>query len=189
MSATRVKGSIVAEGRGLRSRYSGWRAGSTNDASDGACDGSARGQKPFANFVTVTKYPIDESGGGTARHCAWCGRRLAAVTGTAGRPQRYCRRSCRQRMYEARRRSDELGLAEHELVVTKGQLDELRDRVAELDDVAAALIDELEMMLDAIPDAPRRPEALTGELRERLQALLADVGSPEGGAGNPRSVK
>ena len=92
-------------------------------------------------------------------------------------------------MYEARRRSDELGLAEHELVITKGQLDELRDRVAELDDIAAALIDELEMLLDALPDGPRRPEALTSELRERLQALLVDVGDAGIGAGNPRSVK
>jgi hypothetical protein len=41
----------------------------------------------------------------------------------------YCRRSCRQRDYEARRRTGELGLGEHELVVTRQELNELRDRL------------------------------------------------------------
>jgi hypothetical protein len=44
-----------------------------------------------------------------------------------GRPRLYCRRSCRQRDYEARRRAAELGLGESELVVTRRELDELRD--------------------------------------------------------------
>jgi hypothetical protein len=66
----------------------------------------------------------------TAREaqCRWCGRPYEAATGR-GRPRLYCRRSCRQRDYEARRRTVELGLGEHELVVTRQELDELRDRL------------------------------------------------------------
>ncbi len=46
-----------------------------------------------------------------------------------GRPRRYCRRSCRQRDYESRRRTAELGLGEHELIMTRHELDELRDKL------------------------------------------------------------
>ena len=41
------------------------------------------------------------------------------MRGGAGRPRRYCKTSCRQRDYEARRRAAELGLSEGELVVTR----------------------------------------------------------------------
>jgi hypothetical protein len=47
----------------------------------------------------------------------------------AGRPRRYCKQACRQRDYEARRRAAELGLGEHELIVTRAELDALRDRL------------------------------------------------------------
>jgi hypothetical protein len=46
-----------------------------------------------------------------------------------GRPRLYCRGSCRQRDYEARRRAVELGLGEHELVVTRDELERVRDRL------------------------------------------------------------
>lgn len=51
-----------------------------------------------------------------------------------GRPKRFCRQSCRQRAYEARRRSTELGLGDDELVVTRNELDDARDRLAEVTD-------------------------------------------------------
>jgi hypothetical protein len=60
--------------------------------------------------------------------CRWCGRVYEPADGR-GRPRLYCRRSCRQRDYEARRRAGELGLGEHELVVTRQELNELRDRL------------------------------------------------------------
>jgi hypothetical protein len=63
--------------------------------------------------------------------CRWCGRQFVPTAG-AGRPRRYCKRSCRQRDYESRRRSQELGLGEHELVVTRQELHEARDRLYEL---------------------------------------------------------
>ena len=60
--------------------------------------------------------------------CRWCGRPYERTPG-AGRPRQYCKRSCRQRDYESRRRGAELGLGEHELIVTREELNELRDRL------------------------------------------------------------
>ena len=58
----------------------------------------------------------------------------------------FCRRSCRQRAYEARRRATELGLGEHELVVTRQELDERDDRLwlirRTLDDVVESSPDQ-----------------------------------------------
>jgi hypothetical protein len=64
----------------------------------------------------------------TLSRCAWCGTRFKGNEGP-GRPRLYCRRSCRQRDYEARLRAAELGVGERELVVTRQQLEEIRDRV------------------------------------------------------------
>lgn len=60
--------------------------------------------------------------------CAWCGRRFLLSPGP-GRPRRYCRRSCRQRDFEARQRVRAEGLAENELVVTRRALSHLDDLV------------------------------------------------------------
>jgi hypothetical protein len=76
-------------------------------------------------FVTVTKPSQQE-------RCRWCGRAFA-VTAGPGRPRAFCRRSCRQREYEARARSRELGLGDAELVVARRSLDELHDGIAMLE--------------------------------------------------------
>ena len=68
-----------------------------------------------------------DEGPSNERRCEWCGRRLAPAT--VGRPRRYCRRSCRQRAYESRRRSSELGLGDDELIVTRNELDDAQDRL------------------------------------------------------------
>jgi hypothetical protein len=60
--------------------------------------------------------------------CAWCGRQVAAREGR-GRPREFCRRSCRQRAYESRRRARELGLGETEIVLRRTELAELQDRI------------------------------------------------------------
>ena len=60
--------------------------------------------------------------------CQWCGRLYETKPGP-GRPRLYCKRSCRQRDYEARRRAAELGLDEDELIMTRQELNELRDRL------------------------------------------------------------
>ena len=60
------------------------------------------------------------------RRCLWCRRPLPRPTGP-GRPRRFCSQPCRQRDYEARRRAEELGVGEHELVVARATLDALQD--------------------------------------------------------------
>ena len=51
------------------------------------------------------------------------------MSGGPGRPRLYCKPSCKQRDYEARQRAQELGLGEHELVVTREELETTRDRL------------------------------------------------------------
>ena len=75
-----------------------------------------------------------------------------------GRPRRYCRQSCRQRAYESRRRSAELGLGDDELVVTRNELDDARDRLylieTALGDARNGIDDRLDpsMLLDRLID-------------------------------------
>lgn len=77
--------------------------------------------------------------------CRWCGRGFQPTAG-AGRPRQFCKRSCRQRDYEARRRAAERGLDEDELIITRAELNELRDRLyvlgETLKDVQADLTDD-----------------------------------------------
>jgi len=77
--------------------------------------------------------------GMTTRACVWCGRKFEAPDGP-GRPRLYCRQSCRQRDYEARRRTAELGLGEHELVITREELESTRDRLY----VLACVVNDVE---------------------------------------------
>jgi hypothetical protein len=81
----------------------------------------------------------------TLLQCAWCGRRFESSSGP-GRPRQYCKRSCRQRDYEARRQASERGLDEDELIITRAELNELRDRLFVLSetvkDVEADLTDD-----------------------------------------------
>lgn len=79
----------------------------------------------------------------------------------------FCRQSCRQREYEARLRASELGLGEHELVVTRAELESLRDRLFVLacavEDVEREQHDGLgkdDKMLSDLLDAAR--ECLNG---------------------------
>jgi hypothetical protein len=75
-----------------------------------------------------------------------------------GRPRQYCRRSCRQRDYEARREAADLGLGDARLVVARSELDALHDRLYELE----AAIEDVERDLAAAgnPDAHDYREAL-----------------------------
>lgn len=78
--------------------------------------------------------------------CRWCGRAIAASE--LGRPKQYCRQSCRQRAYESRRRSTEVGLGDDELVVTRNELDDVRDRLyligTALDDARSGIDDRID---------------------------------------------
>ena len=92
--------------------------------------------------------------------CAWCGRTYEIKAGR-GRPQLYCRRSCRQREYESNRRSRELGLSESELVVTRDELEQLRDALYVLE----AAVHDVERDVNERPDDP-------AELKRALDWLL-----------------
>ena len=72
--------------------------------------------------------------------CMWCRRPIAVPSAQTGRPRLYCRRSCRQRAFEQRRRLNELGLSETELIVARRDLDALRDAIYVLE----AAVDDVE---------------------------------------------
>jgi hypothetical protein len=80
----------------------------------------------------------------------------------ARRPRRYCKQACRQRDYEARRRAAELGLGEHELVVTRAELEAVRDRLFVLERTVA------DAEIDLGQPEARRPK----ELRRIMDYVL-----------------
>jgi len=97
----------------------------------------------MAIIVTVTKLSSHEDPAGDAvARCRYCRRPLPRAS-KVGRPRTYCKRSHRQRAYEARRRADSLQVPEGQLLVSQAQLDRLHDRLyaleAALDDVDADL--------------------------------------------------
>jgi hypothetical protein len=53
------------------------------------------------------------------------------VAGRAGpgRPRLYCRRSCRQRDFEARQRAARHGLDESDVIMARAELEDLRDKL------------------------------------------------------------
>lgn len=83
---------------------------------------------------------------GDDKRCRWCARPFEVKPGP-GRPREFCRRSCRQRDYEARQRSAEVGLSEDELVLTRRAFDELRDRLYALE----AAVEDVERDLAGEP--------------------------------------
>jgi len=109
------------------------------------------------NTDTVTK--------SEQRRCKWCRRPFDAATGRQGRPRLYCRRSCRQRDYEARRRREELGLTEGELVIARAQLDDLADKLYVLE----AAVEDVERDL---------AEASEGRDYQEAVAWLLDAARP-----------
>jgi hypothetical protein len=102
------------------------------------------------------------------RPCRWCGRPFPIAVG-AGRPREFCRRSCRQRHYETRRRAAELGLGEHELVVARSELEALRDRLY----VLACAVEDVERDVDEQTEHAEVREALTWLLDASKQAVDA----------------
>lgn len=74
----------------------------------------------------MTKYPLP---------CAWCGDPVPE-TGGPGRPARYCRRSHRQRAYEARREAERRGIGSDEVLLTRHAWERLRDALFRLEAAA-----------------------------------------------------
>ena len=73
-----------------------------------------------------------------------------------GRPRVYCRRSCRQRDFEARRRAAEVGLNESELVVARHELDELYDALYVLE----CAVEDVDRDLGATPTKQELDDAV-----------------------------
>jgi hypothetical protein len=89
------------------------------------------------------------------------------VSSGTGRPREYCRRSCRQRDYEARRRAAELGLGENELVVARAELEALRDRLY----VLACAVEDIER--DGTPNEQELHEAMEWLLEAAKHAVTS----------------
>ena len=88
--------------------------------------------------------------------CGYC-RRPIGASGRPGRPRRYCKRSHRQRAYEARRRASALHVPGGQLVVDQAELDRLHDLLyaleAALQDVEQDLADRRSRSEDAYRQA------------------------------------
>jgi hypothetical protein len=96
----------------------------------------------------MTERRVDPGEQGEGARCRWCRRRLPERKGP-GRPREFCGGSCRQQDYLRRQRAADAGLAEHELVVTRTELDELHDRLYVLE----AAVEDVERDLADAPNA------------------------------------
>ena len=65
---------------------------------------------------------------GKDSRCRWCRHFLAQSDGP-GRKKEFCSQKCRQWDWVARQRATELELSENELVVTRDELDTLKDQI------------------------------------------------------------
>lgn len=92
--------------------------------------------------VAVGDEPRSEASGAVQR-CAHCGRAFAGNAGP-GRPAKYCRRSCRQRAFEARRHIGDQAWVEERLVRLAEQLAEYEDAVDRVREVIGELRVDLE---------------------------------------------
>jgi hypothetical protein len=88
-----------------------------------------------------------------------------------GRPREFCRRSCRQRDYEARQRSTEVGLSEDELVLTRQAMDELRDRIYVLE----CAVEDVERDLAGTPTKAEYQDAV-GWLLDAARPVIDSLG-------------
>jgi hypothetical protein len=80
---------------------------------------------PRYSYVTVTLSP-------RVSRCEWCGEEFTLPAGP-GRPPKYCRRSHRQRHYEARRLGSRRGLTEDEVILGRADYERLRDEIYRLE--------------------------------------------------------
>lgn len=92
-----------------------------------------------------------------------------------GRPREFCGGSCRQQDYLRRQRAQEAGLAEHELVITREELDDLHDKLYVLE----AAVEDVERDLAGTPTPAEYREAVNWLLdaaRPLLRSRIGDSG-------------
>lgn len=112
--------------------------------------------------------------------CAWCRRSLPEPAAT-GRPRRYCRRSCRQRAFEARRRLTELSWGEDQLRGATERLDDASVHLAGIEDLVRELRQDVDdgradLAGPAAEELVGRLESLTDDLRRALDSGRRPVG-------------
>lgn len=122
---------------------------------------------PTYHFVTVTELASEGDSG--RNRCRWCQRPLTGRPGP-GRPREYCRQTCRQRDYEARTRAAERGLDESEIIVGRGRLDALHDKLW----ILACAVEDVDGDLRRSADAADVRAALDW-LLEAARPLIADL--------------
>ena len=105
------------------------------------------------------------------KRCEWCGAEFA-VGGRTGRPPKYCRRSHRQRHYEAKRLGSGRGLSSGEVLLAIHDYERLRDAVyvleAAMEDVATDL-----------QGAPTKADYSAAIMHLRMAATEVVEASPE----------
>jgi hypothetical protein len=79
-------------------------------------------------YFVMTKLPVGEEARGTDRRCRWCRHALPTQDGP-GRRKEFCSQKCRQWDWVSRQRASELELSENELVMTREELDALKDQI------------------------------------------------------------
>lgn len=92
-----------------------------------------RENRPSSRIITVTN---------SVDRCAWCSAAIPA-RGGPGRPRRFCKRSHRQRHYEARRLAAAQGIAADEVLIARDQFDRWRDELVLLESAIEDAIQDL----------------------------------------------
>ena len=83
----------------------------------------------YLSYYFVMTISMDMAGQqGIEKRCRWCRHVLAASSGP-GRPKEFCSQRCRQWDWVSRQRASELALSENELVMTRDELDALKDQM------------------------------------------------------------
>lgn len=109
--------------------------------------------------------------------CVWCGERFA-IAGGPGRRPKYCRRSHRQRAYEARQVAVDRGLADGEVLVSTDTWHRLRDAIYVAETAATdAGVDLLEA------NSPDELLAIVASLRDAIDGVVEAAGEPLAVAG------
>lgn len=98
-------------------------------------------------YVTVTLI--------TMQRCLWCGG-LFRVPAVPGRPQLYCRRSHRQRAYEARQLARRHGLGKDDVLMSRKTVADLQDALYVLE----SALEDVDSDLAEANDTDRHTAAL-----------------------------
>lgn len=124
----------------------------------------------------MTKRQHDAEVRGEDRRCRWCRHVLVDQTGP-GRRREFCSQKCRQWDWVSRQRAQDLQLSENELVMTRDELDQLKDQIYVLH---CALIDARKDL--------EHPRNTKDSLRDILEWLM-DAAEPVAAASLTPSLR